>query len=95
MLHGEGAKQSRGRAWWGTIVVGAAEGSSTSAGAGDVVTAGWKGWLKVEREKVGGFAMGMSVQDAKVRRDERQRVVDGAGWAVDSPWGGFVFHHKS
>lgn len=94
MLHDESSAQSRGREWWGTVVVGAAEGSgpAASGAAGDVVAAGWKGWLRVEREKVGGFAMGMGVREAKARRDERQRVVDGVGWAVESDWGGYVFH---
>ncbi|KAK0386706.1 hypothetical protein NLU13_6540 [Sarocladium strictum] len=87
MLHGEGSSQSRGREWWGTVVIGAAEGLSS-----DVVAAGWKGWLKVERETVAGFAMGMGVREARARREERQKVVDGVGWSVESAWGGFVFH---
>lgn len=95
MLHGEGSAQSRGREWWGTVVVGAVVAGGGGGGgglpAGDVA-AGWKGWLKVEREAVGGFAMGMSVSDARARREERQKVVDKAGWAAESPWGGFVFH---
>ncbi|KAH8169488.1 Peptidase M43, pregnancy-associated plasma-A [Sarocladium implicatum] len=96
MLHGEGSAQSRGREWWGTVVVGAVVSGGGGGGgggglpAGDVA-AGWKGWLKVEREAVGGFAMGMSLSEARERREERQKVVDNSGWAAESPWGGFVF----
>ena len=75
----------------GGAVVAGGGGGGGGLPAGDVA-AGWKGWLKVEREAVGGFAMGMSVSDARARREERQKVVDKAGWAAESPWGGFVFH---
>jgi hypothetical protein len=81
MLYGD--HSSTTREWWGTIVLG-------GIGAGDV-NAGWKGWLKVEREEVGGFAVGLSAQEAFESREKRQDVVDQAGWTATSSWGSFIF----
>lgn len=83
-LYSTVASPSAGRACWGTIVVG-------DVGAGDAV-AGWKGWLRVDRETTRGFSLGTSVEDALRRRSARQDVADAAGWAAESPWGKFVFH---
>lgn len=83
LLYGDVARQSAGREWWGTIVVG-------GLGAGDIAT-GWKGWLRVERENVRGFALGISADEAVSQKEKRQDVVDSAGWAASSQWGGFVF----
>ncbi|KAI1112692.1 hypothetical protein F5Y14DRAFT_252751 [Nemania sp. NC0429] len=80
MLHG--AHASRGRAWWGTVVIG---------GTGGHVNAGWKGWLRVDRAEVGGFAVGLSAEEALAERETRQRVVDAAGWVASSPWGCYAF----
>ncbi|KAI0813468.1 hypothetical protein GGR55DRAFT_687717 [Xylaria sp. FL0064] len=74
---------SRGREWWGTVVVG-------GTGGGDV-NAGWKGWLRVEREVVAGFAVGMSVEEALREREKRHEVVERAGWVAASPWGAYVW----
>ena len=60
-------------------------------GAGDLV-AGWKGWLRVDREAVRPFPPGISVEEALLQRDARNKAVQAAGWEVSSPWGGFVFH---
>ncbi|KAF5635149.1 hypothetical protein F52700_5540 [Fusarium sp. NRRL 52700] len=83
LLYGNVAKASAGREWWGTIVVG-------GVGAGDVTT-GWKGWLRVDRENVRGFAPGTSAEEALDQKRQRQDIVDAAGWAAASQWGGFVF----
>lgn len=83
MLYGEASRASAGREWWGTIVLG-------GLGAGDVI-AGWKGWLRVDRESVRGFALGISAEEALEQRARRQDVVDEAGWAATSQWGSFVF----
>lgn len=80
MLYGSHA--SRGREWWGTVVIG---------GAGGHVSAGWKGWLRVDREEVNGFAVGMSAEEALREREGRQRVVDAAGWVASSPWGSYIW----
>ncbi|KAI1331639.1 hypothetical protein F5Y16DRAFT_240058 [Xylariaceae sp. FL0255] len=77
-----GRHESLAREWWGTIVIG---------GIGGDVNAGWKGWLKVERESVSGFAPGVSVEEALRDREKRQRAVEGAGWAAGSRWGGFAW----
>ncbi|KFH46855.1 hypothetical protein ACRE_023330 [Hapsidospora chrysogenum ATCC 11550] len=83
MLYGAGAAPSASRRWWGTAVVG-------GPGVGDIA-AGWKGWLRVYREPVQAFALGMSAEEALERRSARQEAVDAAGWAAESRWGGFVF----
>ncbi|KAM0252946.1 hypothetical protein ACHAP5_000809 [Fusarium lateritium] len=83
LLYGDVARASAGREWWGTIVVG-------GLGAGDIAT-GWKGWLRVERENVRGFALGISAEEAVSQKEQRQDVVDSADWAASSQWGGFVF----
>lgn len=83
MLYGDGAHASAARPWWGTVVVG-------GLGAGDIV-AGWKGWLRIDREPVRSFTLGMSAQEALEQRAQRQDAVDSAGWAATSQWGSFVF----
>ncbi|MBE3047124.1 hypothetical protein IMZ48_32295, partial [Candidatus Bathyarchaeota archaeon] len=40
-----GAHGSKGRGWWGTLVVG---------GPGGDVSVGWRGWARVEREEGAG-----------------------------------------
>ncbi|KAF4447610.1 hypothetical protein F53441_8867 [Fusarium austroafricanum] len=83
LLYGNAARGSAGREWWGTIVVG-------GMGAGDI-TADWKGWLRVDRESVHGFALGISAEEALEQRKQRQDAVDAAGWVATSQWGGFTF----
>lgn len=78
------------REWWGTIVIGG--GSPTALGTGHAdVTTGWKGWLRVDREEVRGFPLGMSAEEALVERDQRQRATDASGYAATCAWGGFNF----
>ncbi|KAI1290623.1 hypothetical protein F5Y03DRAFT_54816 [Xylaria venustula] len=80
MVYGDHA--SRDRVWWGTVVVG---------GIGGDVNAGWKGWLRVDRESVGGFAVGISVEEALRERNKRWEAVERAGWVAGSVWGGYVW----
>lgn len=84
MLYGRHA--SRGREWWGTIVIG---------GPGGDINAGWKGWMRVDLDEEGvGFGMGgafLSAEEALTTRERIQDVVDEAGWVVSSDWGGFKF----
>ncbi|KAI1360239.1 hypothetical protein F5Y08DRAFT_53659 [Xylaria arbuscula] len=82
MVYGDHA--SRGRRWWGTVVIGG------SGGGGDV-NAGWKGWCRGERESVSGFALGISLEEALRERRRRHEVVERAGWVVGSPWGEYGF----
>lgn len=84
MIYNHGARRSASRELWGTIVLG-------GVGGGDI-TAGWKGWLRVDREEVRPFPPDISIDEALRQREERQRAVDVAGWQVSSAWGGFVFH---
>ncbi|KAF9775450.1 hypothetical protein IL306_006429 [Fusarium sp. DS 682] len=83
LLYGSVARASAGREWWGTIVVG-------GVGAGDIA-AGWKGWLRVDREHVRGFTLGISAEEALDQKKQRQDAVDAAGWVATSQWGGFTF----
>ncbi|KAI1408362.1 hypothetical protein F5Y13DRAFT_194443 [Hypoxylon sp. FL1857] len=87
-----GAHGSRGREWWGTVVIGGGSGTGSSGISvkGDV-NAGWKGWLKVEHEEVSGFPAGVSVEEALRDRDKRQEVVEAAGWVAGSRVGGYVW----
>lgn len=78
------------REWWGSIIIGG--GSPTVLGpeaAG--VSTGWRGWLRIDREDVRGFGMGMSIEEALLDRDRRQRAVHEAGWTANCVWGGFTF----
>jgi len=62
---------SKRREWLSTIVTG---------GVGGDIMVGWRGWLVVEREEVGGFGEGISVVEAWGDRDRRQEVVDDKRW---------------
>lgn len=78
------------REWWGTIVIGG--GGPTTLGPGHAdVTTGWKGWLRVDREEVRGFPLGMSAEEALVERDQRQRAADASGYTATCAWGSFNF----
>lgn len=83
MLYDEATRVSRGREWWGTVVIG-------GLAAGDL-TVGWKGWARVEREVVNGFGEGVSAEEALEQRGMREKKVDEGGWVVSSNWGGFAF----
>ena len=69
MLYGEHG--SKIREWVGTVV---------SGGTGGDINLGWRGWLRVEREEVGNFGCGVSVEEAVEDRERRCEVVDGKGW---------------
>ncbi|OAA35056.1 hypothetical protein NOR_08148 [Metarhizium rileyi] len=87
MLYDAATRRSKGREWWGTVVMG-------GLAAGDL-TAGWKGWARVDRAEVTGFALGMSVEEALAQRATRERAVADGGWAVSSRFGGFGFGGKA
>ncbi|KAI1178044.1 hypothetical protein F4777DRAFT_595516 [Nemania sp. FL0916] len=82
--------ESRGRAWWGTVVVG---------GTGGTVNAGWKGWLRVDRaegngppgfgNQPGGGVVG--VREAVGERERRYAVVEGAGWKAEGGGGRYTW----
>ncbi|KAH6712840.1 hypothetical protein BKA61DRAFT_484704 [Leptodontidium sp. MPI-SDFR-AT-0119] len=81
MLYGE--HKSHAREWLGTIVNG---------GVGGDINLGWRGWLRVEREEVGGFGEGVSVEEAWGERERRGEVVDARGWRAEDEEGiGFVW----
>ncbi|KAI1475499.1 hypothetical protein F4774DRAFT_421502 [Daldinia eschscholtzii] len=85
-----GAHGSRAREWWGTVVIG---GGGTGGGPsvkGDI-NAGWKGWLKVEKEEIEGFPADFSVEEALRDREKRQKVVDDAGWVASSRVGSYLW----
>ncbi|KAK0102421.1 hypothetical protein ONS95_006041 [Cadophora gregata] len=76
-----GSHRSHGREWLGVIVNG---------GVGGDINLGWRGWLRVERESVGKFGEGVSVEEVFWgERGRRAEVVDQRGWrAVDVSAGG-------
>ncbi|KAG6359054.1 hypothetical protein INS49_012574 [Diaporthe citri] len=78
------------REWWGSIIIG---GGSPAVLGPEVasVTTGWRGWLRVDREEVRGFGLGMSIEEALLDRERRQRAVNDAGWTANCVWGGFTF----
>ncbi|KAI2602576.1 hypothetical protein GGR54DRAFT_644919 [Hypoxylon sp. NC1633] len=92
-----GSHRSRAREWWGTVVIGGGSGTGSGSGAGlplpvkGDVNAGWKGWLRVEREEVSGFPPGISVEEAWRDRDQRRKVVEAAGWVAGSRVGTYVW----
>lgn len=84
---GGGKHGSMGREWVGTCVNG---------GLGGDVCVGWRGWLRVESEKVDveTFGTGMSVEEAMRERQRRQEVVDSRGWKAVSEWGNYRFEES-
>jgi hypothetical protein len=84
MLWGEHG--SKGREWLSTIVIG---------GVGGDVMVGWRGWLSVKREAVGGLGEGVSVEEAWEERERRQEVVDGKGWTGFCEMGEFSWREEA
>ncbi|KAJ4415276.1 hypothetical protein N0V82_007438 [Gnomoniopsis sp. IMI 355080] len=78
------------REWWGTIVIGGGSPAALGSGHADVTT-GWKGWLRVNRDDVRGFPLGMSAEEALVDRHQRQQAADASGYAATCAWGNFQF----
>jgi hypothetical protein len=87
MLYGE--HSSKDREWMGTLVNGNGDGVMMKIGN---VVVGWRGWLRVERERVGLFAEGMAVEEAWEERAGRQDAVDAKGWRAISEMGEFIWH---
>lgn len=79
------------REWWGSIIIGGGSPAVLGPGVASVTT-GWRGWLRVDREEVRGFGLGMSIEEALLDRDRRQRAVNDAGWTANCVWGGFTFN---
>lgn len=79
------------REWWGSIVIGGGSPAVLGPDAASVTT-GWRGWLRVDRQDVRGFGLGISLEEALMDRDRRQRVVNDAGWTANCVWGGFNFN---
>lgn len=88
-----GPHRSRDREWWGTVVIGGglnpAGNVSPAVSAQVAVTAGWKGWLRIDRAEMSTF-WDMSAEEALADRNKRQAAIEDAGWAATSPWGGFT-----
>ncbi|KAI1091210.1 hypothetical protein F5B19DRAFT_281619 [Rostrohypoxylon terebratum] len=86
-----GTHESRVREWWGTVVIGGGSGAGGGTGVKGDVNAGWKGWLRTEREEIPGFPAGVSVEEALRDKGKRQEVVDAAGWVAASRVGGYAW----
>jgi len=78
------------------IGVGSNPGGNLSANASAhlAVTAGWKGWLRIDETDAATFPPGTSIEDALRDRERRQSIVDSAGWVASCPWGGFTFRNS-
>ncbi|KAK0751368.1 hypothetical protein B0T18DRAFT_478336 [Schizothecium vesticola] len=89
-----GGHGSRGREWWGSVVVvggrGRGKGEGDIGGSVGVVVGDWNGWMRVERGEMGGLG-DVSVEEALEGREGREREVEGTGWVGMSAWGGFWF----
>lgn len=81
---------SSAREWWGTIIIGGGSLATFGAASFDVTTA-WKGWLRVDRDEIRGFPLGMSIEESLADRDQRQRAVEDAGYKATCQWGSFTF----
>ncbi|KAK3954417.1 hypothetical protein QBC32DRAFT_88530 [Pseudoneurospora amorphoporcata] len=57
------------------------------------VTAGWQGWLRVDRAEVTTppSFWNKSAEEARREREGRQETVEEGGWVASSSWGTFVF----
>ncbi|KAI8964281.1 hypothetical protein F5Y11DRAFT_101271 [Daldinia sp. FL1419] len=89
-----GAHGSRAREWWGTVVMSGGSGVGGGASVKGDVNAGWKGWLRVEREEVAGFPAGIGAEEALRDRDKRQEVVEDAGWVAGSRVGSYLWREN-
>lgn len=86
-----GEHGSMGREWVITAVCGVGGSIGMGGvGVGNVVV-GWRGWVRVEREEVLGFGVGLSVEEALRERGRRQEVVDEVGWKAVSEYGEYVW----
>lgn len=95
MLYGD--HESYGREFGGSILFGSdgrdAAGKTVAnvrgMGRPDIIM-GWRGWLRVEREEVAGFGMGVSAEEVLGQRERREEVVKGKGWRGVGDKGGEV-----
>lgn len=95
MLYGE--HESHGREFGGTILFGF---DARDAGGNAVanvrgmgrpeIMMGWKGWLRIEREEVAGFGVGVSAEEMLGERGRREEVLKGKGWRGRGEKGGEV-----
>ncbi|KAM3079331.1 hypothetical protein ACMFMG_005765 [Clarireedia jacksonii] len=86
LLYGD--HMSGERAFGGTMVLGGegltnagVEGKDLGLGK-PVVSVGWRGWLRVEREETAAFGAGMSADEILGERETRWEVVERKGWKV-------------
>lgn len=93
MLYGN--HSSYGREFGGTILLGLDGRDAVNAvdlrgmGKPEMVM-GWRGWLRVEREEVEAFGIGVSVEEMLEERERREMVVRGKGWRGMGEKGGKV-----
>ena len=82
-----GGHASKDREWMATIVNG---------GVGGEIMTGWRGWLKVEREEIEGFAAGISVDEAltEMRRVQGSGSIGSQGWRALSQHGMFSWRQQ-
>lgn len=90
-----GNHDSYGREFGGTILLGVDGREGVDMGnlrgmGRPLMVMGWRGWLRVEREEVGAFGMGLSVEEMLEEREGREEAVRGKGWRGVGEKGGEV-----
>jgi hypothetical protein len=76
---------SKGREWMATIVNGGV--------GGDIMT-GWKGWLRIERDRMDSFVAGISAEEALIEKEISQKHVSPRGWRAVSQYGTFSWREE-
>ncbi|KAK3942911.1 hypothetical protein QBC46DRAFT_424015 [Diplogelasinospora grovesii] len=96
-----GPHSSRGREWWGTIVIeggllsDAARAAATSSPQVAVIAGYSGGWLRVSRPVGSIFETARTIEEAFRDREKHRAAVDAAGWVATSVWGGFRFGQRA
>ncbi|ESZ94430.1 hypothetical protein SBOR_5148 [Sclerotinia borealis F-4128] len=93
MLYGD--HESYGREFGGTILFGFDARDAGGNGVGNVkgmgrpeIVMGWRGWLRVEREEVLRFGLGVSAEEMLGERERRVEICRGKGWRGRGDKGG-------
>lgn len=86
-----GTHGSREREWWGTVLVGSVLSSGSMGDIPADVKAGWKGWMRVDREETPPLRHRRSVDEVMADGDRQFMISDRLGWVAKCPWGEFRF----
>lgn len=76
---------SKDREWMATIVNGGV--------GGDIMT-GWKGWLRIERDRMDSFVASISAEEALIEMEISQKHMPPRGWRAVSQYGTFSWREE-